>query len=74
VKALTGAAAKILRLDHRLGTLSPGMDATLFISAGDALDMRTLNVTRAFIQGRDIDLSNKQTELFEKYKKKYGHK
>ena len=73
VKALTGAAAKILRLDHRLGTLTPGKDATLFISTGDALDMRTLNVTHAFIEGRNIDLSNKQTELYDKYKKKYGH-
>jgi imidazolonepropionase-like amidohydrolase len=72
VKALTGSAAKILRLEHRLGTLTPGKDATLFISAGDALDMRTHQVTKAFIEGRDIDLSNKHTELYEKYKNKYG--
>jgi len=33
--------------------------------------MRTNKLTHAFIQGRTIDLNNKQTELYEKYKKKY---
>lgn len=52
--------AKILGLDHRLGSLEAGKDATFIISDGDVLDMRTSRVSRAFIQGRAIDLDNKQ--------------
>jgi hypothetical protein len=41
------------------------------ISEGDILDMKTNLVTNAFIQGREINLDNKQNQLFDKYKKKY---
>jgi hypothetical protein len=34
--------------------------------------MRTSNIERAFIDGRQIDLNNKQTELYNKFSKKYG--
>ena len=40
-----------------------------FISNGDALDMTTNNVQRAFINGKEIDLNNHQKELYRKYKK-----
>lgn len=74
VKALTLTPAQILGIDSTCGTLESGKDATLFVSKGDALDMTTNAVVHAFIQGRDIDLSSKQTELYEKYKKKYDEK
>ena len=74
VRSLTQTPAKILGIEAQCGTLEVGKDATLFISAGDALDMRTNALTRAFIQGRSIVLRSKQTELYEKYKQKYdGH-
>lgn len=63
--------AKILDIDDRCGSLEKGKDANLFISEGDALDMRSCKVVHAFIQGREIDLNNKQKMLYEKYKKKY---
>jgi hypothetical protein len=44
----------------------------LFISEGDALDMRTNKLTEAFIQGRMIDLENHQSQLYNKYKEKYN--
>ena len=47
-------------------------DATLFISEGDALDMRTNIVISAFIQGRAISLETHQTELYKRYSNKYG--
>lgn len=72
VMAITLNAAKILGIDNRVGSLEEGKDATLFISTGDALDMRTNNVERAFIKGRDLDLSNEQKELYNRYSKKYG--
>jgi len=54
--------------------LEKGKDANIVISEGDLLDMKSSKVTQAFIQGRDINLDNKQTQLFEKYKYKYSIK
>ncbi len=71
VSALTWNTAKILGIDSATGTLELGKDATLFISEGDALDMRTAEVTAAFIQGREISLDNKQKGLYRKYESKY---
>lgn len=72
LKSITLDAAKILGIDKRLGSLEIGKDATLFISKGDALDMRTNNVEQAFIEGKQLDLDNHQKQLFEKYSSKYG--
>lgn len=72
VASISLNTAKILGIDDQCGSLEPGKDATLFISDGDALDMKTNHLIAAFIQGRQIDLSSKQTELYEKYREKYG--
>ncbi|MCH2198996.1 MAG: amidohydrolase family protein [Flavobacteriales bacterium] len=73
VMAMTLNTAKILGVDDRLGSLEKEKDATLFISTGDALDMRTNDVTHAYIQGRAIDLDNRQLQLYRKYKAKYDN-
>ncbi|MFD0963905.1 amidohydrolase [Pseudofulvibacter geojedonensis] len=62
--------AKILGIDSFTGSLETGKDATLFISEGDALDMRTNKLTHAFIQGRKISLESHQTELYQRYRNK----
>jgi imidazolonepropionase-like amidohydrolase len=72
--SITSAPAKILGIDATVGTLETGKDATLFISSGDALDMRTNNVEMAFIRGKEINLDNVQKQLYAKYKTKYGLK
>jgi imidazolonepropionase-like amidohydrolase len=66
--------AKILGIDKTTGTLETGKDANLFISTGDALDMLTLNVETAFIQGRNINLDNLHKQLYKRYSQKYGLK
>lgn len=71
LQLITLNVAKILGIDQQLGSLEAGKDATLFISAGDALDMPTQKVERAFIQGRVLDLNGMQEQLFEKYKIRY---
>jgi len=71
VAGLTGNLAKILGIDDRAGTLEVGKDANLFISRGDALDVRTSEVLHAFIQGRKIDLDNQQKVLYRKFRDKY---
>ncbi len=60
-------AAKILGVEALCGSIETGKDATFFISDGDALDMRSNKVTMAFIQGREVDLDNKQKELYRRY-------
>jgi len=71
LQTITLNTAKILSIDKTCGSLEIGKDATLFVSTGDALDMKTNNVELAFIQGRKIDLSSRQKNLYEKYSKKY---
>ncbi len=72
LKCITSNTAQILGIGDRVGSLTVGKDATLFVSEGDALDMRTNLLTHAFIQGRQIILDGRQQELYERYKKKYG--
>ncbi len=72
VQLITGNSAKILGIDDITGTLEVGKDATLFISIGDALDMRTNQLEQAFIQGREISLESHQTKLWKRYSNKYG--
>ena len=74
LSSITLNTAKILGIDSRVGSLEEGKDATLFISTGDALDIKTNNVELAFIRGKKLDLTNEQTVLYEKYKTKYGIK
>ncbi|MGB0789786.1 MAG: amidohydrolase family protein, partial [Marinirhabdus sp.] len=71
LQLITGNTAKILGIDNNYGTLEKGKSATLFISEGDALDMRTNNLTHAFIDGREISLETHQTELWKRYSEKY---
>jgi len=68
---ITLNTAKILGVDDKVGSLEIGKDATLFISQGDALDMRTNKLDQAFIQGRNISLETHQTELYKRYSEKY---
>jgi imidazolonepropionase-like amidohydrolase len=72
--SITLHAAQILGIDKTTGSLEPGKDATLFISSGDALDMRTNIVEFAFIRGKKLDMYNEQKALADRYKKKYGQK
>lgn len=71
VQMLTGNSAKIIGIDDTYGTLAVGKSATLFISEGDALDMRTNILSHAFIDGRNISLETHQTELWKRYSEKY---
>lgn len=72
--AITYNAAKILKLDSKIGTIEVGKKATLLICKGDLLDMRTNQLSAAYIDGRMINLGNKQIDLFKKFADKYGIK
>ena len=74
LQAITLNAAKILGIDDKTGSLEAGKDANIIVTDGDILDMKSSNVTNALIQGRQVSLDNKQKELYERYKYKYGIK
>lgn len=74
LSAITLNAAKILGIADKTGSIEKGKDANLVVSTGDILDIRTQNVTHAYIQGRALNLTDKHKQLAEKYMQKYGIK
>ena len=70
LRSITLSAAEILGIESQVGSLEAGKDATLFISNGDPLEIRT-NVLQAYIQGRKIDMGDKHKSLYNKYQQKY---
>lgn len=72
LQSITLNAARILGIDNQTGSLEAGKDANIVICEGDILDMKASSVSKAFIQGREVSLQNKQTQLYERYKYKYG--
>lgn len=72
VQMISLSTAQILGIDDNYGSIEVGKSATLFVSEGDALDMRTNILSSAFIDGRAINLNSYQKELFDRYSEKYG--
>jgi imidazolonepropionase-like amidohydrolase len=70
LRCITLDAAKIFGVADRYGSLETGKSATLIVTTGDPLEVMT-DITAAYVDGRRIDLSNKQTELAEKYRERY---
>jgi imidazolonepropionase-like amidohydrolase len=67
VAAMTLEPAKLLGVADRLGSLEPGKDATFILTDGDILDLRS-RVVGAYVDGRVLDLTDKQKRLYEKYR------
>ena len=72
LSSITLNLAKILGIDNITGSIAVGKDANLIICHGDILDIRSSEVTKAFIQGREINLEDKHKQLNERYLRKYG--
>jgi len=70
LRSVTLSAAEALGVEARLGSLDVGKAATFFLADGDPLEVTT-RVLAAFIDGRRVDLTDKQTELAAKYRAKY---
>jgi imidazolonepropionase-like amidohydrolase len=71
IRSISLSACEIVGIDKEYGSIEEGKSATLFVSQGNALDMRTNQVNVAIIRGVFMPTSNFQQELYEKYKKKY---
>jgi len=69
LKAVTLYPAQILGVGDRLGSIEVGKLANLFVADGDPLEPTT-RIERVFMQGREIELSDRQTALRDKYLKR----
>ena len=67
--APSGGGAMV-RDKYKNGSGVPALLAVEQNATGDALDIRTNNVERAYIKGVEVDLNNHQKELYNKYKTK----
>lgn len=74
LQTITLNAAKIVGLDSLYGSLEKGKKASLIISDGDVLDMKSNNIVQAFINGEALTIDNEQKALAKKFQHKYGIK
>jgi len=74
LQSITLSSAKILGVDHLIGSLETGKLASLVVSEGDILDMKSNKIIVAFINGRTLNLNNFQNDLNKKYSNKLGIK
>ncbi|HWR51334.1 MAG TPA: amidohydrolase family protein [Bryobacteraceae bacterium] len=66
LKALTLNAAEIWGVTDQIGSIDKGKSADLIVTDGDPLETRT-QVKYSFIAGKQVDLTNKHTRLYEKH-------
>jgi len=65
--SITLEPARLLGVADRVGSLEPGKDATLIVTDGDLFDSRS-RVVAAYLDGRELDLTDKQKRLYERYR------
>lgn len=70
LRSVTLSAAEILGVANRIGSLTPGKEATLLMVEGDMLEVES-QVRYAMIHGRPVDLGNRHSTLYRKYQEKY---
>ncbi len=69
VRAVTLYPARILGIEDRVGSLEPGKVADVIVTEGHLLEI-TSSVDYVFIGGRQVELKNRQTELYAKYQRR----
>lgn len=74
LQSITLNTAKILGVEGMIGSLEVNKLASIVVSEGDLLDMKTNHVVLAYIKGKSVNLRNEQYLLYQKYKTKYGLK
>jgi len=67
IKAVTLYPAQIMNAGALMGSIEPGKIANLVVTDGDLLEART-NVRHLFINGRQVPLNSRHTELYEQFR------
>jgi len=68
LKAITLNPAEVWGVADQLGSLDVGKTANIVVANGDPLDVKT-DVKQVFIQGREIPMTSRQTQLRDEYSK-----
>lgn len=71
LSAISLNAARIMGVEKQIGSLQEGKIASFIVSEGDLLDMKESRIRHLYLNGKKIDLDNKQVQLYQKYKNKY---
>lgn len=66
LKAVTINAAEIWGVADKMGSIEKGKWADLELTTGDPLEIQT-EVKKVFIKGQEIEMTNKQIRLYERY-------
>ncbi len=69
LKSITLNPAQILGVEKRLGSLTPGKEATFIAVDGDIFDIRA-NVKGMWVKGKEVSLQSRHTRLYDKYRKR----
>jgi imidazolonepropionase-like amidohydrolase len=67
LKAVTLYPAQIMSVADRMGSIEVGKTANLVITDGDLLEART-RIRHLFINGRQLPLNSRHTELYDQFK------
>jgi imidazolonepropionase-like amidohydrolase len=67
LRSVTLAPATVLGIDQRAGSLEPGKAANVVVWSGDPFEFSS-RAEHVFIRGVDVPLTNRQTELRERYR------
>jgi len=68
LRSVTLAAAAVLGIEQRTGSLEPGKAANVVVWSGDPFEFSS-RAEHVFIRGAEAPLSNRQTELLERYRR-----
>src|SRR6266496_3041293 len=68
LQAVTLSPAQIFGVADRYGSLEPGKVANVVVWSGDPFEFTT-GVEHVLIRGKEVPLTSRQTQLFERYKK-----
>lgn len=71
LKSITLWPCQIMGIEDRYGSIEVGKSATLIISKGSILDMKTHHITTLILDGKIENASNFQEENYLKYQRKY---
>jgi imidazolonepropionase-like amidohydrolase len=74
IRSVSLSACEIMGIDKNFGTIEEGKSGTLFVSRGSALDIKTNEITLILSNGVLVPTTNFQSDLYEKYNKKYEQK
>jgi len=69
ISAITLVPSTLMGMEKTHGSIEPGKVPTFFLCKGDPLDMMTNKIDIMFIEGKQVDLTNRQYELYQKFKK-----